>query len=147
MSLIAGVVGCFVAVVCFALLMECPSRYLPLAGVIGAIGGWVYLAGVEMGIDNVMATFLSALSISCISHVFARIFEAPVTMFLIPGIFPTVPGAGMYRTVYYLIAGNREMSSYYLVQTLEIAGVIALAVFIMDTVFGLRKKRQFFSDK
>lgn len=142
MNLIAGVIGCFVAVFCFALLMECPRRYLPLAGLAGAVGGWVYLASVEMGMGTVTASFLSAFSIALISHVFARLFAAPVTLFLIPGIFPTVPGAGMYRIVYYLIAGENELSSFYLVQTLEIAGSIALAIFIMDTIFGYIKKHQ-----
>lgn len=142
MNLIGGVVGCFVAIFCFALLMECPRRYLALAGVVGAAGAWAYLASVEMGTGTVTASFLSALSIALISHIFARLFSAPVTIFLIPGILPTVPGAGMYRIVYYMIAGEREMSSYYLVQTLEIAGAIALAIFIMDTLFELWKKHQ-----
>ena len=76
--------------------------------------------------------------ISLLAHIFARIFKAPVTVFLIAGILPTVPGAGMYRAVYYIIADDRARSSYYLIQTLEIAGVIALAIFIVDAVFRIR---------
>ena len=37
------------------------------------------------------ACFLSALVISLLAHIFARIFKAPVTVFLIAGILPTVP--------------------------------------------------------
>ena len=44
----------------------------------------------------------------------------------------------MYRAVYYIIADDRARSSYYLIQTLEIAGVIALAIFIVDAVFRIR---------
>lgn len=140
MNLISGVVGCFFAIACFAVLLECPSRYLPLAGIIGAAGGGVYLASIELGVHVIMAVFLSALVIAFMSHTFARIFRAPVTIFLIPGILPTVPGAGMYRIVYYMISGESEKCSYYLVQTLEIAGVIALAIFIVGSFFNLIRK-------
>ena len=92
----------------------------------------------QKGLDTVPACFLSALVISLLAHIFARIFKAPVTVFLIAGILPTVPGAGMYRAVYYIIADDRARSSYYLIQTLEIAGVIALAIFIVDAVFRIR---------
>lgn len=93
------------------------------------------------GADVVLSSFFSALAIALTSHTFARVFKAPVTIFLIAGILPTVPGAGMYRIVYYIIANDSAKSSYYLIQTLEIAGVIALAIFIMDTVFKVRFKK------
>ena len=134
--------GCFLAVVGFAILVETPGKYLLQAGFAGACGGWVYFFGMQKGLDTVPACFLSALVISLLSHIFARIFKAPVTVFLIAGILPTVPGAGMYRAVYYIITDDRARSSYYLIQTLEIAGVIALAVFIVDAVFRIRIPRR-----
>ena len=130
--------GCFIAVTGFAVLVETPKKYILQAGVAGAGGGWVYFFSIQRGMDVVAASFLSALVISLLAHTFARIFKAPVTVFLIAGILPTVPGAGMYRIVYYIIENDREMCSYYLIQTLEIAGMIALAIFIMDTVFRFR---------
>ena len=138
MTLIFGIVGSFIAITGFAVLLETPKKYLPHAGLIGALGGGIDLYCTQREMDVVLASFLSALAIAFVSHVFARVFKAPVTVFLIAGILPTVPGAGMYRTVYYIIADNREMCGYYLIQTLEIAGMIALAIFIVDTVFRFR---------
>ncbi len=137
MTWLLGTLGCFAAITAFALLLETPKKYLLHAGIIGAIGGGVYLYCVQQGMSPVPASFLSALAIAFASHTFARIFKAPVTVFLIAGILPTVPGAGMYRTVYYIIANDREKSAYYLLQTLEIAGMIALAIFIVDAVFKI----------
>ena len=94
----------------------------------------------ELGV--VFSSFLSVLAIAFLAHLFARIFKEPVTVFLIAGILPTVPGAGMYRTAYYLIQNDSEKSGYYLLQTLEIAGVIALAIFIMDTLFKIVGERE-----
>lgn len=141
MTLILGVAGCFIAVAAFGVILEIPRKYLLHAGIAGAIGGFVYLFSVQNGMDAVLASFFSALAIALTSHTFARIFKAPVTIFLIAGILPTVPGAGMYRIVYYIIANDSAKSSYYLTQTLEIAGVIALAIFIMDTLFKVRIKK------
>ena len=141
MKLFFGVAGSFAAVVAFAILLETPKKDLPHAGAAGAIGSFVYLLGLHNDFGTVLATFFSALAIALASHTFARIFKAPVTIFLIAGILPTVPGAGMYRTVYYIITDDRARSSYYLTQTLEIAGVIALAIFIMDTLFRVRLKK------
>lgn len=141
MTLLLGVAGSFAAVAAFGILLEAPRKYLLHEGLIGAVGGFVYLFSVQNQLGTVLAAFLSALAIALMSHTFARIFKVPVTVFLIAGILPTVPGAGMYRIVYYIIANDSARSSYYLIQTLEIAGVIALAVFIMDTLFKVRLKR------
>lgn len=133
--MIIKVIGAFLAIVAFAVLIEIPKRYLWRAGIVGAVGWLVYMLAEGRGANEVFASFLSAFAIAFVSHVFARVFKTPVTVFLIAGILPTVPGVGMYRIVYYLIQKNPEMSSYYLVTTLEIAGVIALALFIVDAIF------------
>ena len=138
--MIIEILGAFLAICAFAVMIEMPKRYLWCAGAVGAIGWFVYMLAGRAGANDIFATFLSAASISFISHVFARIFKTPVTVFLVAGILPTVPGAGMYKIVYYLIQKQPEMAGYYLVSTLEIAGVIALAIFIVDAIFRLFQK-------
>ena len=133
--MIVKVFGAFLAIFCFAIMLETPKKYIVYAGVVGAIGWFVYLFAGGMGAGDVLATFLSALTIAFVSHVFARIFKTPVTGFLIAGILPTVPGAGMYHIGYYLFQSNMEMTGYYISNTLQLAGVIAAAIFIVDAVF------------
>jgi hypothetical protein len=41
----------------------------------------------------------------------------------------------MYRIAYSIVANDRAGCAYYLLQTLEIAGMIALAIFIVDAIF------------
>ncbi len=129
------VLGAFIAIVGFAIMLEIPKKYLAYAGMVGAIGWFVYLIALENQPNEVLATFLSALSIALVSQIFARIFKLPVTVFLVSGILPTVPGAGMYRIVYYFIQNDMEMTSYYLTMTLEIAGAIAIGIFLVDAIF------------
>lgn len=134
-QILIEVIGCFIAIFSFGFIIHIPNRYLLRAGVIGAIAGMIYLICVEMGMNIVLSNFISAFIISIICHLCARMFKTPVTLFLVAGILPTVPGAGMYSTVYYFLEADQKMASAYLVQTLEVAGVIALAIFIVDTIF------------
>lgn len=145
--LILGTLGSFLAIAGFAILLECPKKYLVYAGIIGAVGGCVYLASMEFQTGPVMASFLSALVIAFMSQTFARCLRAPVTIFLIPGILPTVPGAGMYRIIYFIMAGQKTKSAYYLIQTLEIAGMIALAIFLVNTIFTVMKQLKYKNNK
>lgn len=141
MHILWGTIGSFVAIFSFAILIECPKKQILTAGITGAVGGGVYLISFYCLTDNTFyASFLSALAVAFLSQEFARIFKAPVTMFLIPGILPTVPGAGMYRIVYYMVRGDMNQCSYYLFVTLAIAGAMALAIFITNTVYALRRR-------
>ena len=131
------VVGAFLAVVCLATVLNVPKRYLVYDGIAAAAGWLVYLLAMKQGITEMITMFLSTVVIALLSHLFARMFKAPVTVFLIPGILPIVPGVGMYRIMYYLVIGNNEVSVRYLSQTLQLAGMIALAIFTVDSVFRL----------
>ena len=135
--MIIKVIGAFIAIYAFAIVLETPKKYLWCAGVVSAVGWFVYLLSQQMGMDDVMATFLSASAISIVSHIFARVFRAPVTVFLVAGILPTVPGAGMYRIASSFIAGDSAMTAQHLITTLELAGVIAIGIFLVDAVFRL----------
>ena len=131
------VLGAFLAIYAFAIVLETPKKYLWCAGVVSAVGWFVYLQSQQVGMDDVMATFLSATAISIVSHIFARVFRAPVTVFLVAGILPTVPGAGMYRLAASFIAGDSGMAAQNLIVTLELAGVIAMGIFLVDAIFRL----------
>lgn len=135
--MILQIVGAFVAMYWFAVLIETPKKYLPMAGVVASIGWFVYLSCENLGAEAVLATFFSALTVTFISHVLARKVKTPVTIFLIAGIIPTVPGATMYRIAYYVILGDNDMSIHYLMEMFKIAGAIAVAIFIVDSIFRI----------
>ena len=76
-----------------------------------------------------------------LSQVFVRVLKAPVTIFLVAGILPTVPGASIYRSVYFLIQGQTKWYNFYLIQTIQIAGAMAVAIFIVDSLFRLLRNK------
>ena len=134
-AMLIEVLGTFIAIVGFAVLLDTPRKYVLLAGTVGALSGFVYLLGIKWMLGETMAAFVSAILAGIVSHILARKYKAPVIIFLYGGILPTVPGAGMYCVVYSIISGNAAMTEYYLTETLQIAGVIALAVFLTESFF------------
>lgn len=135
------VAGSFMAVLSFGLVLEMPKRYLIWSGLTGAVCWLVYLLVKGSTGSMIFGAFLSSLSVALMAHVFARRLRAPVNMFLVPGILPLVPGTSIYNSVYYIIRNQREESVYYLTETLQIAGAIALAVFLMDSLFKLTGRK------
>jgi len=135
LELVLQVVSAFIGVVTLAVVFHVPKKYLWPAGVTGAAGWFVYLV-MEDVLENAMfAAFLASVLVAVLSQIFARVLKAPVTIYLVTGILPLVPGVGMYRTVYYLLHNDMAQTSYYLSYTLQIAGMIALAIFIVDSLF------------
>ncbi len=133
----------FFGVLALAVLFHVPKRYLLFSGLVGA-GGWcVYLFVMEGTKNPMLSAFAAAFLVALLSQLFARAFKAPVTVYLVSGILPLVPGVGMYRIVYYMLRGDNGQASYYFSYTLQIAGMIALAIFVVDSFFRTfyRKKK------
>lgn len=139
--MVVQTIGAFFAVISFSLILELPKRHVVLAGGIGGAGWLVYLLVAAATGSVIAAAFLSSLMVALSSHIFARVFKSPVTVFLVAGILPSVPGASIYRSVSYIISNNPALSSHYLLETIQISGAMAMAIFIMDSLFRLVQKR------
>ena len=102
----------FLAIFGFSIILDVPKKFLLYAGAAGGVCWFVYLLALQAGRSLIMAAFLSSLVVSILSHIFARVLKAPVTVFLVAGILPTVPGASVYRCVYFMIQGLADLSTY-----------------------------------
>ena len=137
--MILQILSAFIAVVAASIMLDAPKRFIFRAGFIGAMGWGIYLMFLNP-YGPVKATFVAGLVISILAHIFSRIFKTPVTIFFIPGFYPLVPGYRIYMSVYNFIAGNEQLAQTYLVDTIKISGMIALAIFTIDTVFNILNK-------
>ena len=113
--------GAWVAIWGFSRLLNAPKKLE------------CYTAGVGM-IGILMKNFLAAVAVALVSQAMARHFKAPVILFVIPGILPMVPGAGMYRIVYSIVMGPENMVGTYLLETATAAGAIALGIFLGEAL-------------
>ncbi|MCI7796285.1 MAG: threonine/serine exporter family protein [Lachnospiraceae bacterium] len=135
--MIIQTVSAFFVVFMFTVLLELPRRYVLYTAASGAMGWWMYLMVQNAWNSSMMAAFVSTLVVAFLSHILARLKKAPVTVFFVSGTLPAVPGAAIYRSVYYFIHNDPDRCSYYLAETLQVAGAIAMAIFIMDSLFRL----------
>ena len=134
----------FIAVVAFSITLEIPKKYIVIDGIIGAIGWIAYLYFSNIGVSTILCYFLSALIVAVLSTVLSKITKALATIFLIPGILPTVPGIAIFQTIYALINTNMEVALQYLLQTILISVGIALATFVTESFrkFKILKKEE-----
>lgn len=135
------VVGAFFGIISVSIIYGIDRKFFKYCGLAGAIGWLIYLVMDYVTGSEELRIYFATLAVALMAHIFARVLKAPVTMFLIPGILPLVPGLGMYRSVYNLIMVSNTMAGHYLLDTLQAAGCIALAIFTMDTIFRMINHR------
>lgn len=110
LSLLAQTAVSFVATVSFAILFQVPREQYVYSGLCGAAGWLCYLLVMQNYPSPAVASFAAVVVLTVMSRIFAVRRKTPVTVFLICGIFPLVPGAGIYYTAYNFIIGNNQMA-------------------------------------
>lgn len=118
-----------IATIAFGITFQVPRRHYLAAGITGAVGWMVYIFGVELlGMSPAIATLVATLPLTGCARFFSITHKAPVTIFLLPGIFPLVPGAGIYYTAYYFIQGNNALALAHGISTFKIAVALAVGI-------------------
>ena len=121
----------------FAILFACPRRCLPYCALVGAVGWLWYELLTLLGADAATASLLSVIPLTILTRVFAITQKTPVTVFLLTGIFPLVPGAGIYYTMSLGLGGDVQAAVHKGLETAGVAGSIAVAILLVSTVFRL----------
>ncbi len=136
-----------IATYAFCIPFNAPKNQYLYCAITGAIAWAIYEIVILFLLpgDKVLACLLASLLLTIVSRFFAVRHKFPVTVFLIPGIFPLVPGAGIYYTAYHLIMSNTELCRTYAQETFMIAGAIVIGLVfgfaIPQNIFSFFKKR------
>lgn len=131
---------CMFATLSFAVLFAAPKSELLFCGLTGAIGWVVYLICLNYDSGTALANLIATFALTVISRMIAAIRKNPVTVYLIAGIFPLVPGAGIYYTSYYFIMNEMAQCSKTGMETVKVAGAIVLGI-----VFGFALPQSWFN--
>ncbi|MCR5415286.1 MAG: threonine/serine exporter family protein [Pseudobutyrivibrio sp.] len=129
-----------IATIGFAIVFSAPRSELFFCGLSGAIG-WIFYSVISVSLGaptfgNVIGSFVLTL----FSRIFAARRKNPATIYLISGIFPLVPGAGIYYTSYYLIMNDMATFTQYGLSTIKTAGAI-----VMGIIFGMAFPQSWFN--
>lgn len=132
-QVLAAMAGTFA----FSILFGVPKKYYPFCGLIGGCGWIVYL--LFAGFGAVAASLAATMAVVFFSRITAIWEQCPVTVFLISGIFPLVPGAYVYWTAYYFVTDDLRLA----VQNGYMAVKIAFAI-VLGIVFVFEIPQKFF---
>lgn len=117
-----------VGTLCFGMLFGIPRKCYLACATTGAVGWLTYELAVMLGVGAVTANLLAAIPLTLLARIFAVTLKAPVTVFLLSGIFPLVPGAGIYYTAYYFIQNDNIQMAASAAETVKIAAALAISI-------------------
>jgi len=124
----------FISTIGFSVLFNIPKGLIAKTGFVGGIG-WIifYITGQYLN-NEIISTFFAALTVGIFGELFARYFKKPATVFIIPGIIPLVPGAGMYYTMLTLSQKDFYAAATKGTETFFIAAAISTGLIISTTL-------------
>ncbi len=134
-------IAAFIAMAGFGVLLEVPKKFVLYSGIIGIITWFVYEYMVSITNSVIMQTFVPTLVVASISHICARMLKCPVTVLFVVGILALVPGGFIYQSIYSYIRDDYVNGNYNFIQTLQVAGAISMAIFLMDSFFRSTRRR------
>lgn len=127
----------FCSTIGFGILFHVPKKHILSAALVGAVGWVTYTYFMSSGSGSVLACFAGSCVVALVSDLFSRTFKDAATIFIIPGILPLVPGAGMYYTMLAILEGDVERTASVGTETLLMAGAIAVALLVVASVLKL----------
>lgn len=145
--MIIQVIAAVVGTIAFALLFGVPKKYYRSCGLVGGIGWSLYLVMTEwLKLTATEATFVATVVVVLMSRFMAVKERCPATIFSVPGIFPLIPGGGIYWTAHYIVLNQYGMAIDSGVAAIKSAFALVLGIIIVfelpQKLFNIHTKRK-----
>ena len=141
MNVIVSLICAFFGTLGFTILFNVHRRFYICCGLTGMIGWAAYLS-VDGFATVPIASFAGALVVVLLSRIFSIWKKCPITVFLVAGIFPLIPGSSVYYTAYYLVTNSLELAAQKGIESIKIAFAIVVGI-----VFVVSLPRELFTLK
>jgi uncharacterized membrane protein YjjB (DUF3815 family) len=112
----------------FALLFNARGEKLVWASLGGLLSWGVYLLFGQLYASDPARYFVAALVLTVYAEIMARLHKAPVTVFLVAGTIPLIPGGSLYYTMAYAVAARWAEALHAGLATLLLAIAIAAGI-------------------
>lgn len=104
------------------------------AAITGGIGWFVYrLVFVYFALPESVGYLLGSITIALLSEILAYLIKNPATVYLLPALFPLVPGYGLFATMQALVTGEINQAVTLGYNALIAAGAIALGIAVVTS--------------
>ncbi len=128
-SLLPCLIGCFG----FSILFNIHGAGSILCAIGGVITWLVYSLCIHFGCSDLTGYFWATIFSAAYSETMARVRKCPAIGYLVVGIFPLIPGAGVYYTMRHAVEGEMERFASQGMHTAAIAGIMAVAILLVST--------------
>lgn len=130
-------IATFIACIGFSIIFNIhgPGVYICAFG--GMLVWAVYCSVLHFNGSIYFANFFGAVVAAVYSEIMARVRKYPAISYLVVAIFPLIPGAGIYYATNYLVRGDMSAFTEKALQTIGIAGVIAVGILMISTIVRL----------
>ncbi len=126
----------------FAILFKVPYGHSVLSGAVGGVG-WIIFRFASPICGTIMSCFLSSMAIVLFSRFLAVKKQCPAIVFMVPGLFPLVPGIAVYRTIYFLLINARGPALENGYEAMKSAAAIVLGIILVfelpQNIFSKRR--------
>lgn len=131
--MIANMLCSFFGTMAFSMLFNVHKRFYISCGFTGMAGWLTYCLVREVG-SVTIASFFGTIVVVLMSRILAVWKKCPITVFLVSGIFPLVPGAGVYYTAYYFVTNSLHLASQKGIESIKIAFAIVLGIVFVVSI-------------
>lgn len=132
----------YISTVGFAIIFNTPKSALIKSGFVGGLGWIIFILTKNLFSSIIFSTFIASLSIALIGEYLAFTDKNPITVYIIPGIIPLVPGSGLYHTMLSIMEKQFDEVAEYGSETLMISMAIAGALVIVLSINSYRRQRR-----
>ncbi len=126
------IIAAFFGTAAFAVLFGVPRLYYIACGITGTLGWITYMCFARLvGASPVESTFFATVIVVLTAYFLAFRLRCPVVVFLVCGIFPLIPGAGVFWTCYHIVSDQLPAALQSGFMALKVTVAIAFGILIM----------------
>jgi len=134
-GLLFQALAAFVGTLGFSVLFGVPGREYLRTAVVATVGWMTYLLLVRYTVLGIAAsTFFATMVVVLLARLFAVWFRMPETVYLITGIFPMIPGGGIFWTTFFLVSNRLPLAMHSGMTALAVTAAIVLGIVLISSL-------------
>lgn len=134
MSIFVKALLAALGVTAFGVVFHTEGKKLPFFALAGALSWVVFDLTSRFWKETLLCYFFATVVSSLYAEILARIQKTPVTIYLVAGLIPLVPGSGIYQTMEYFVLSEQELFWQNGLYTIGIAAMIGFAMIVVSTI-------------
>lgn len=124
-------IGCFG----FSLLYNLKGRKAYMCGLGGFITWLAYLLCFKLYPNSFVATLFAAAMCAVFAQVMARVVKTPSSIFMTISVFPVIPGATLYYTMYGIVTSNEKLAIARALDLVLTCAAIVLGFMCVEVIY------------